>query len=448
MTVHLDQANGSSSEAFGDCFTISLSDGALGDTPVAGDSTVLQLTYDGAAPAGATAARLHALVHSNYGGTTVVDRIIVTALSGGIDPYSLLDVTGNGFTYVDSTGGTDVIRVVYDVSSCNGNGIHVFDVDGNEISLPRAPLLYHELSHAFRAATDTLAPDDEPPAETDENVMRSTLGYCLRDVNNHDGGCGRGSDCSGPPTPGDGGCFIVSAATGSATSLEVQLLRRLRDRVSAKSVLCARLIDAIYEEYERLSPPIADEIREEPMARQLVLTLVVQPLLAWYRLAGAVAFDRAEPSVVTHHIETWRRAKAAAGDTRALLALLESVRDGTAASEQLPPIVRPVLTAFGPTPACPLTQWAILDALRGAFKADDADGAVRGGVAQWLAAAPIERLPTWNQTLLLEQELAALARIFDFDPEARWKLGARLAERRATALDALRRHGFIGPSDA
>ena len=248
MSVFLDQS-GSSADAFADCLTISRGDGNLGDLPVTGDTTIIQLTYDGSAPALPTAARLHALVHSNFGGTTVIDSIIVTALSGGIDPYSMSDVTGNGFTYTDSSGGSTVIRVVYDYNNCNGSGIFVFDTSGNQISLARPPLLYHELSHAFRAATGSNLPNDEPPAETDENVMRSALGYCLRDVNNHGGGCGHGDDCSGPPTPDNGGCFIVSAVTGSPRSAEVTGLRALRDRVASASSLGSQLIDAIYSDY-------------------------------------------------------------------------------------------------------------------------------------------------------------------------------------------------------
>ncbi|TFW31359.1 CFI-box-CTERM domain-containing protein, partial [Duganella callida] len=294
MSIFLDQNPGLSAEAFSDCLRISISDGNLGDLPVAADPTLLQLTYAGARPAPPTAARLHDMCNSNFGAPTVIDGTIITALSGGVDPVSGIDITGNGITYIDSNVTPTVIRVVYDINNCNGGGIFVFDTDGNKISLARPPLLYHELSHAFRGATGTQQPNDEPPAETDENVMRSAMGYCLRDVNNHDGGCGHGDDCSGPPTPDSDGCFIVSATTGSPRSAEVAQLRGLRDRVAAASPLGARLIDRIYADYYGFSPAIAARLDQEATPRAAALRVVVRPLLAWFTLAGVLAFEHTD----------------------------------------------------------------------------------------------------------------------------------------------------------
>jgi hypothetical protein len=445
MSVFLDQSGSAqSADAFSDCLQISRGDGNLGDTPVSGDTTVIQLTYDGSTPADPTAARLFDLVHSNYGaGTVVRDKIVITALSGGIDPISGVDVTGNGVTYVDPHGGDPIIRVVYDMNNCNGSGIFVFDVSSNKISLARPPLLYHELSHAFRAATNSNLPNDEPPAETDENVMRAELGYCLRDVNNHDGGCGHGDDCSGPPTPDSSGCFIVSASTGSPQSSEVRQLRALRDRVAAGSNLAAGLIDAIYAEYARFSPPIAAEIDKAVPARQAVLWVVVRPLLAWYALAGVLAFEHLDRKAVS------RAARALAGSCPRLLGkrtvtgLLDTLRKG----EALPPDAPALLQAFAPQIALaatlPFAAWAILDALALAWSAGAHQREAQEAVARWLAAAPLEALPLPEDGAHLERDLAALARLFDFNPAARAPLGQRLAATRPDAAPALARHGFL-----
>src|SRR5262249_7204947 len=145
--------------------------------------------------------RLNTLVNTDFG-----TPIVVTALNGGNDPHSGLDVTGNGFTYVDNSSGSNIIRVAYDVSQACGAGIALFDINGNPIATPNPVILYHELSHAFHdAINQTPFPQnacpgnttDEPAAEIDENVLRTQLGLCLRDVCNHGGQTGAGDDCGG-----------------------------------------------------------------------------------------------------------------------------------------------------------------------------------------------------------------------------------------------------------
>ena len=270
--------------------------------PAPGDNTVTQVEYKGAAPTPPTAARLYELANTNFD-----FPIVITGLAGGIDPYSGMDVTGNGFTYVDSTSSTfagGVVRVVYDLNQCNFAGIVAFDITGKRITTPNPVLLYHELSHAFRAAQNATDPiNDEIPAEKDENVMRSELGLCLRDVNNHGGDCGPpADDCGG--SDGDPGvdCFIVTATTGSPASVEVNRLRQLRDRVVAASGLSAELIDVIYREYSQFSPGIAAELQQDAVARMAVLWIVVRPLLAWYSLAGTLVFEQADQNVVNQAV--------------------------------------------------------------------------------------------------------------------------------------------------
>ena len=307
MSVFLDLA-GVSGTAFFNLLTISGEDGGLGMDDAPGDTTIFAITYNEAPGQPATADRLNELVNTDFG-----TPIIVTALNGGNDPYSGIDVTGNGITYVDSTSGSNIIRVVYDVSQACGAGLALFDVNGNEIATPNPVILYHELSHAFHDAIgqnpfpQTACPGnttDEPAAEIDENVLRAQLGLCLRDVCNHDGTTGMGDTCGGslgnadggPPAGGcaagnDGGCFIVSAATGSAQSHEVTRLRLLRDRIAGMSGLSSRLIDLIYDEYFQFAPAIAERVETDRTARSAVLAVVVKPLFAWYSLAGILALE-------------------------------------------------------------------------------------------------------------------------------------------------------------
>lgn len=445
MSIFLDQSPGLSAESFSDSLRISLSDGNLGDLPVAGDPTVLQLTYSGARPAPATAARLHDMCNDNFGGPIVIQNIVVTALSGGLDPVSGIDITGNGVTYVDNSGPVTLIRIVYDINNCNGGGIFVFNTDGNKISLARPPLLYHELSHAFRGATGTNLPNDEPPAETDENVMRTQMGYCLRDINNHDGGCGHGDDCAGPPTPDDDGCFIVSATTGSPRSAEVAQLRRLRDRVAACSAIGAQLIDRIYADYYRFSPAIAAELDLNDSPREATLRLVVRPLLAWYTLAGTLAFAPSDQAALWQAGDALGRACPRRYGRALIGGMLAALQQGRPLPAAAPALVRQFAPQIESAARLPFTRWAILDALTLAWR-PASHRQPAAAVAEWLAAAPLERLPAPDGAAW-ETQLGALARLFDFAPAARLTLGARLAQVYPDSAAALRAQGFVLSGD-
>jgi hypothetical protein len=436
MSVFLDQS-GLSSTGFGNLYTISGQDGGLGDTPVPTDPTVNQITYVETPGQPATADRLNTLVNTNFG-----TPIVVSALNDGTDPITGIDLTSvAGETYVDSSSGSPVIRVVYDASQCLGAGFFVFDTGGNHITFPNPVILYHELSHAFRVATGTTQPNDEIPAETDENVLRAQLGLCLRDVNNHGGGCGPGDDCGG--SSNGNGCFIVSATTGSSESIEVIRLRQLRDRVAAASSLAAQLIDVIYSEYYQFSPGIAANLQQDSVARMAVLWIVVRPLLAWYNLAGTLALDQAGQNAVNHAAQDLFNACPPYLGGSSIAALLESIRSG----EPLPADVPKLLLDFAPriqdAARLRFASWAILDPLVRAWSSSASHLDVVDEVAQWLATAPIEALAPPSDPELLNLELSSLAGFFGFRPTAREQLGLRLAASWPDTASALERHGFV-----
>lgn len=605
MSLFIDQS-GVPDGVFSDLFTISGSDLGLGDNPVAGDPTVNQVTYLETAGQPATADRLDNLVNGTpHGGEPAVPAtppIVATALQGGIDPHSGLDVTGNGFTYVDSTSGSAIIRVVYDVSDCNGQGIQVFDSGGNLISETRPVILYHELSHAFHQAIgqipfpQTACPGnttDEPAAEIDENVMRAELGLTARDPCNHGGQCGGGptNSCfsgdtlitcadgeektirairegdfvlgrdgranrvvgierpflgnrklfslngsapfvtaehpimtrtgwkaidpaataaenpllivgrlavrdrllkltgcaitagvagpdaiepefesmsltsltahyADPKTPlynlfleGDhtyfangflvhNKCFIVSAATGSPESEEIIQLRLLRDRVEARSQLCGQLIDAIYREYFQFSPSIAFALEEDEIARKAVLWIVVRPLLAWYTLAGTLAFEQDNPQRVKKALQGVTKACPRYLRGSSIVASLDAILS----NEPLGADTSPRLLAFVPklrkAARSRFAVWAILDALRRVW-ATRKSVDLREQVAQWLADAPLDILTPPTNPERLESELQVLAKIFDFKPAARQQIGERLALAWPEAIGALKRSGLF-----
>ncbi|HEU4843691.1 MAG TPA: hypothetical protein VFT05_05460 [Burkholderiaceae bacterium] len=490
MTIFLDLA-GQTATAFNNFDVVSGQNGGVGLLDVVGDATMKQLTYDDHGGQPPTADRLSALANTDFG-----VPIIVTALNGGNDPYKGNDITGNAQAYTDRSPGHLVIRIVYDVSQCCGKGIVARNNNGDNITVPNPVLLYHEMGHVFLELNHL--PDVESAVIADENVMRSQLGQCLRNVNDHEGGCGDGSDCggsdggadSGPPAGGcaagtTNGCFVVSAATGSAQSDEVHVLRRLRARVAARSVLAARLIDAVYDEYARFSPAIANRIEGDVLARRAVLLAVVRPLLAWYGLAGTLAFDGRGESATRA-----ARALAAACPRYVGRALLAEVLDSLAAGRALPPAASPLLRGLGPelrtAAGLRCARWAVFDPLARAWRAAAGRADVVEEVAQWLAQAPFELLPKavpspsfatrpgaaprapfaipaggaapppeWPAGAaaraddappgvdVTDEDLLALAGLYGFQPAALRTLGARLAAAWPQARAMLARCGYL-----
>jgi hypothetical protein len=425
-------------------YAISLKDGNYGESPPPGDHTVTQVEYQGAEPTAPTAARLYELAN-----TTFDFPIVITGLAGGVDPYSGQDVTGNGFTYIDSSsstfGGGGIVRVVYDLNQCNGKGIVGFDISGKRITTPNPVLLYHELSHAFRAAQKQTDPvNDEIPAEKDENVMRGVLGLCLRDVNNHGGDCGPPADNCGGST-GDTGtsCFIVSAATGSPASIEVIGLRRLRARVGTASKLAAELIDVILDEYYQFSPRIAADIQQDAAARQSVLRIAVRPLLAWYTLAGALALEQADQKVIGRAVEDVARVCASQLEASSIAAVLETIRSDRPLPADAPRLLLDIAATLHEAARFRFASWAILDPLVRVWTSAARGLYIVEEVAGWLASAPLEMLTPPRDPELLDLELRALAGFLSFTPRAQRQIGMRLASAWPDALEALIHRGFV-----
>ena len=138
---------------------------------------------------------------------------------------------------------TSSVWVIYDTSDNGGHGYCVHKEGGGSVSFPSAAILYHELSHALRDATDTAldhadmgceANPEEHQAELDENDMRDQLGIDHRDATNHCPSSGCASNC----------CIVASIATGSPYSGEVNALRRVRDEALRRSEVGVRLLRA------------------------------------------------------------------------------------------------------------------------------------------------------------------------------------------------------------
>jgi hypothetical protein len=69
------------------------------------------------------------------------------------------------------------------------------------------------------------------------------------------------------------GCFIATAAYGTSTAEQIDVLREFRDVVLLKSTTGSRFVALYY----RLSPPIADYIARSDLLRTLVRELLIDP---------------------------------------------------------------------------------------------------------------------------------------------------------------------------
>ncbi|MCK4722216.1 MAG: hypothetical protein KAT75_02875, partial [Dehalococcoidia bacterium] len=71
------------------------------------------------------------------------------------------------------------------------------------------------------------------------------------------------------------GCFIATAAYGTSTAAEIDVLRAFRDEVLLESTLGSQLVEWYYQ----TSPPVADFISEHDVLRTLVRELLVDPVV-------------------------------------------------------------------------------------------------------------------------------------------------------------------------
>jgi polyhydroxybutyrate depolymerase len=81
------------------------------------------------------------------------------------------------------------------------------------------------------------------------------------------------------PTPPTAGCFIATAAYGTPTAKQLDVLRAFRDDVLLKSTLGSRLVDSYY----CTSPPIADFISRHEVLRTMTRDLLINPIVCIVR---------------------------------------------------------------------------------------------------------------------------------------------------------------------
>jgi hypothetical protein len=71
-------------------------------------------------------------------------------------------------------------------------------------------------------------------------------------------------------------CFIATAAYGTSTAEEIDVLRAFRDEVLLESTVGSQLVEWYYQ----TSPPVADFISENSLLRTIVRELVIDPMVS------------------------------------------------------------------------------------------------------------------------------------------------------------------------
>jgi hypothetical protein len=92
---------------------------------------------------------------------------------------------------------------------------------------------------------------------------------------------------TGTPPPwgsGVGGCFIATAAYGTPTAKQIDVLREFRDVVLLKSTVGSQFVALYY----RFSPPIANVIARHELLRTLVRELLVDPIVHVVEATGNI----------------------------------------------------------------------------------------------------------------------------------------------------------------
>jgi hypothetical protein len=144
--------------------------------------------------------------------------------------------------------------------------------------------LYHEFLHA-EGLIDRI-PHSHPVIEPKVNQLRTQRGL--------------GYEIEVPY------CFIVSAASGSATSKEVEALQQIRNQLLRPNRIGHLIERRIYSAYMRFSPAVAQAIERSAELRWLILEIIVRPFIVFLDLTKGYAFETQDRRQLRSTIEQFR----------------------------------------------------------------------------------------------------------------------------------------------
>lgn len=396
-------------------------------------SNLIQCTY--ASPqtqTGATANRLFDLINTNFNvNPQNIDIVVVPGDSSfALNDGRLLSTVGGVSMPVGSANNptTSVVVVYESLSSSNcvkGQASGDYDAPN-----PPSVILYHELSHARRAATnssldrnasgcDTSA--EERAAEVDENDMRDFLGVPRRDVGDHCGDPGCDQGC----------CIVATVTSGSPYSAEVNALRQLRDGFLRRSHVGYRFFEDLHHDYYGFSPQVCRLMADRPELVDAIGTHFVQPLIRSLQLIQAYSRANCSPRQVG---EQFAEGLASTPALRALaLAEIDEARDvlsnlrrGRASvSRRLGDLGRLLRQRAAKSP---YVRWALMDPID--LYLDALTRHLEGADPESIGQAFCEGVDDWGARMPLSEEWKSLSK-YDIAQELEF-LSAALLRSSAT----------------
>lgn len=229
-------------------------------TAVAPRTGILTLTSD--APNATLSVPLSG---TGTGPTITLAATDITAAEGGNAALN-----SGTFTFMRTGTNTASVTVNYTIGGTASNGTDYATLSGN-ITIPAGT--------SPQVATLTVTPTNDNDDERNETVILTLAA----DPSYAIGGSGTATvtiaDDDSSSGGGGGGCFIATAAFGTAMAPEVDALRTFRDRY----LLTHAPGRAAVRWYYRLSPPVADFIRQRDGLRALIRAGLT-PLVALSRM--------------------------------------------------------------------------------------------------------------------------------------------------------------------
>jgi polyhydroxybutyrate depolymerase len=186
------------------------------------------------------------------GNVSTIGNITDPTTTITINPNTDYEITANFLAQYDlTTGSTSGGNV-----TTPGQGIFRYDV-GTVVNIVATPASgYHFVSWTGAPVADWAAANTTITMSGDRSVTANF-------------------EATTPTPSPSGGCFIATAAYGTPTAKQIDVLRAFRDDVLLKSTVGSRLVDFYY----RTSPPIANFISQHSVVRTLVRELLIDPIV-------------------------------------------------------------------------------------------------------------------------------------------------------------------------